>query len=187
VAQNSKDTALLVIDVQKAIDASVWGRRGQPHMESNIARLLNLWRERRWPIFHIRHDSVEPSSPYRPGQPGNEFKTEVAPLDGEPIIAKRTNSAFIGTDLADRLDAKNIRRLVITGVLLENSVEATVRMAGNLGYDVLLPSDAVASIDRIDWTGRKWSAEEVHSLTLAILDKEYAKVITTENLIAGGR
>ena len=39
-----------------------------------------------------------PTSAYRPGQDGNGFKRDVIPLPGEPILPKRTNSAFIGTD-----------------------------------------------------------------------------------------
>ena len=55
------------------------------------------------PIYHVRHDSTEAQSHYRPGQPGHEFKAEAMPNAGEAVIAKRTNSAFIGTDLESRL------------------------------------------------------------------------------------
>jgi len=175
--------ALLVIDVQKAIDDPVWGRRGQPDMEDRIAELLAAWRARRLPVIHVRHDSTDPASPYRPGTEGNEFKDEVAPLDGEPVVDKRTNSAFIGTDLMDVLDELQVGRLVATGVLLENSVGTTVRMAGNLGFDVVIPEDAVASIDRVDRNDRLWPAEDVHALNLAILDGEYARVTSTREVI----
>ena len=175
--------ALLVIDVQNAIDDPVWGRRGQPEMEDRIVTLLDAWRERRLPIVHIRHDSTDLASPYRPGTRGNDFKDAVAPLPGEPVIDKRTNSAFIGTDLMDLLDELQVQRLVLTGVLLENSVEATARMAGNLGFEVVIPEDAVASVDRTDRRGRHWPAEDVHALTLAILDKEYAVISDTQTVI----
>lgn len=175
--------ALVVIDVQNAIDDPKWGRRGQPEMEERIAELLAAWRKRRLPVIHIRHNSTDAASPYRPGTPGNEFKAEVAPQLGEPVVDKRTNSAFIGTDLMDVLDELQVNQLIITGVLLENSVEATARMAGNLGFDVVIPEDAVASIDRTDRNGRHWPAEDVHALTLAILDKEYARISDTKAVI----
>ena len=73
---------------------------------------------------------------------------------------------------------------MVTGVLLENSVDATVRMAGNLGFDVILPAEATASIDRTDREGRVWPAEEVHALTLSILDGEYASVVSLEDLLS---
>jgi nicotinamidase-related amidase len=175
--------ALLVIDVQKAIDDPVWGRRGQPGMEGTIAGLLSAWRSRGLPVIHVRHDSTEANSPYRPGASGNDFKPEVAPVQGESVVGKRTNSAFIGTDLMDVLAALRVGQIVMTGVLLENSVEATAWMAGNLGFDVVIPRDAVASIDRTDINGRLWPAEDVHALTLAILDKEYARISSAAAVI----
>ena len=135
------------------------------------------------PVVHIRHDSTDAASPYHPGSSGNDFKPEVAPLPGEPVVDKRTNSAFIGTDLMDVLDEFQVGQLVVTGVLLENSVEATVRMAGNLGFEVVIPEDAVASVDRTDRRGRHWPAEDVHALTLAILEGEYARISDTRTVI----
>jgi hypothetical protein len=43
------------------------------------ASLLAAWRRLERPIVHIRHDSTDPVSPYRPGQVGNDFKSAVAP------------------------------------------------------------------------------------------------------------
>jgi len=176
-------TALIVIDLQKAIDHPVWGERNNPQAESNVARLLAAWRARRLPVYHVRHDSTESGSTYRPGQPGNEFKPEAAPLAGEPVIVKHTNSAFIGTGLEARLRAAGHTRLAIAGVITNNSVEATVRMAGNLGFDVLLVEDAAFTFGRRDWHGRWRTAEEVHALSLANLHGEYCTVVTTDDLL----
>lgn len=174
---------LLVIDVQKAMDSPVWGRPGQPGMEAAIGRLLAHWRGRGWPVVHVRHDSTDPASPYRPELPTNAFKDEVAPLPGETVVRKRTNSAFIGTDLAERLAALGTRRIVATGFQLENCVEATVRMAGNLGYEVIVPPEAARAVDHTDWNGRRWAAEDVHALTLSLLDREYARVVPLDTLL----
>ena len=181
---NQQSPALIIIDVQMAIDDPVWGRRGQPDMESAIAGLLAAWRSRGWPIAHVRHDSTELASPYRPDGPGNEFKPEAAPLDGEFVFAKTVNSAFIGGGLERWLANVGSTNLVIAGVLLENSVDASVRMAANLGYSVKLPADAVASIDRVDRDGERWTAEKVHALWLSVLDREYADVTSSDALIA---
>jgi nicotinamidase-related amidase len=135
-------------------------------------------------VIHIRHDSTEPCSHYRPGQPGNSFKPEAAPLAGEPVIAKRTNSAFIGTDLEARLRLAGHRALVVAGVITNNSVEATVRMAGNLGFEAWLVEDACFTFGRTDWQGRTRSAEEVHAMSLANLDGEYCSVTNTAAVLA---
>lgn len=92
--------ALIIIDVQNAIDASyhaVHGPRNNPDAESKIARLLAEWRREHRMIVHVRHDSTSSESAYRPGQDGNRFKDEAAPLPGEVVLAKTTNSAFVGT------------------------------------------------------------------------------------------
>lgn len=176
-------TALLIIDVQKGIDDPSWGRRNNPEAEANIGRLLDAWRAAAKPIFHIKHNSTEPESTYRPGQPGNDFKAEACPLPGEIVIEKTTNSAFIGTDLERRLRDAGIHTLIVTGVITNNSVEATVRMAGNLGFDVYLVSDATATVDKRDLEGRFWPAEEVHALSLANMHGEYATVISTDEAL----
>ena len=79
-----RDAALIVIDLQRAIDHPSWGRRNNLDAERNVAALLQAWRTSQRPIYHIRHDSTEPASHYRPGQPGNEFKPEVDPCLAKP-------------------------------------------------------------------------------------------------------
>lgn len=180
--------ALLIVDVQKAIDAeyhAVEGPRNNPDAEQNIARLLTVWRRGGRPIIHIRHDSTFAASAYRPGQRGNEFKNEAAPAAGETVMAKRTNSAFIGTNLEAHLAAAGIQTLVIAGVSTNNSVEATVRMAGNLGFQTYLVADACFTFARRDFHGRLRTAEEVHSMSLANLDGEYCTVLDTAVVLAG--
>lgn len=177
-------TALLLIDLQRAIDDPRWGRRNNPQLEANLARLLAAWRQRGMPVVHVRHASTEPGSTYAPDGSGYAFKPEVEPREGEWIITKRVHSAFIGTELAARLERDNIGRLVIAGVITNNSVEATARMAGNLGYDTTVVSDATATFDKRDHDGRLRSAEEVHALSLANLDGEYAAIATTDALLA---
>lgn len=177
--------ALLIIDVQKAIDHPRWGRRSNPDAEARIAELLAKWREQGWPIVHVQHSSLEADSPYRPGQVGFEFKPEVAPLAHEKIVTKHTNSAFIGTELDGWLRAREIGTLVICGVLTNNSVEATARMAGNLGYLTYVVSDATAACDKVDLDGVLHRAEEVHAIALANLHGEYARVVTTAEVLEG--
>lgn len=181
--------ALVVIDVQKAIDDPVWsadGDRNNPEAEANIADLLKMWRRSGQPVFHVRHDSTLPESPYRPGQASNDFKPDAAPIVGEAIIAKQTNSAFIGTDFEEVLRQRGIGTLFIVGVLTNNSVEATVRMAGNLGFTTYLVEDACFTFGRRDFRGRKRSADEVHAMSLANMACEYCTVITTNDALRGG-
>jgi nicotinamidase-related amidase len=180
---NLEGAALVVIDVQKAIDHPSWGVRNNPEAEGNIATLLAAWRAASRPIYHVRHDSTEPQSTYRPGQAGHDFKAEALPLPGEPVIGKRTNSAFIGTDLEARLRAAGTTTLVVAGVITNNSVEATVRMAGNLGFVTFLVEDAAFTFGRRDWNGVWRAASEVHAMSLANLEGEYCTVVRTAEVL----
>ena len=178
-------SVLLLIDLQQAIDHPSWGVRNNPCAEDHVRRLLRHWRDRGWPVWHVRHDSTDPSSHYKPGQPGNDFKPEALPIAGEIVIAKQTNSAFIGTDLERRLRTNGHQDIVIAGVITNNSVEATVRMAGNLGFNTYLVADACFTFARHDWDGRFRNAEAVHAMSLANLDGEYCVVISTGSLLGG--
>lgn len=180
-------SALIIVDLQLTIDDPRWARHGPRNnrgAEQAAAALLARWRRIGWPVIHIRHDSTEPHSTYRPGGPGHPFKPEVTPNAGEPIIAKRTNSAFIGTDLDRYLRDIDAPALVILGVITENSLEATVRNAGNLGHAVFVPEDACFTYAKQDLRGRIWTAEDVHALALANLHGEYATVTTTAEVLA---
>jgi nicotinamidase-related amidase len=179
-----RNALLMVIDLQKAIDDPRWGRRNNPGCEKVVAALLTAWRARHMPILHIRHDSEEPGSTYRPGQPGHEFKPETAPRPGETVLGKRTNSAFIGTGLEERLRKDGCDTLVVTGVITNNSVEATVRMAGNLGFDTYVVADGCFTVDKRDLAGELHPAERVHALALANMQGEYATVVESKDVLA---
>jgi nicotinamidase-related amidase len=179
----SPGAVLLLIDLQKAIDHPSWGERNNPGAEQQISRLLAYWRSRSWPVWHVRHDSTEPNSHYSPDQPGHEFKSEAAPVAGEPVIPKQTNNAFIGTALEERLRAGAHDTLVVTGVITNNSVEATVRMAGNLGFRTYLVADGCFTFARADWNGVLRSAEDVHAMSLANMNGEYCTVVAANDLL----
>jgi nicotinamidase-related amidase len=175
---------LLIIDVQLAIDDPSWGSdRNNRDAEANIGRLLARWRAAGWPVVHVKHVSRDPRSTYRPGQSGAEFKPEVAPYDGERVIEKNTNNAFIGTTLESELRTMDAAPVVIVGVITNNSIEATARMCGNLGFDTIVVSDATATFGRHDFAGTWRTANEVHAMSLANLDGEYASVVSTDEVL----
>lgn len=171
------DSTLIVIDMQEAIDDASWGPRNNEGAEEVVAALLAAWRTEALPIVHIRHDSLDPYSPYRPGAPGHRFKELAQPLAEERVVAKHANSAFVGTRLEDILDEIGATTLVVCGALTHNSVEATVRHGGNLGYRVFVVADACWAADKRDLNGRLWAAEDVHALSLANMHGEYAQVV----------
>jgi nicotinamidase-related amidase len=176
-------TVLLLVDVQKGFNDPCWGVRNNPHLESNILRLLSSWRAAKMPVIHIKHMSTEPASPLRPGQIGNEFKDEVTPYKNEVIFEKLVNSAFIGTELEKHLRTNHLKTLVIAGISTDHCVSTTTRMAGNLGFNTYLVADACATFNRTAHDGTPLSADAVHIAALASLHGEFAQVVTTEDIV----
>lgn len=177
-------TGLMIIDTQMGFNDPKWGVRNNPDAEANIARLLSRWRAKGLPIFHVHHDSVSPNGSFRPGSPGHLPKPEAAPLQPEPVYHKSVNSAFIGTRLEEDLRKKGITALVITGLTTNHCVSTTTRMAGNLGFDTYLVSDAAATFERAHVDGRPRSAEEVHLAALSDIHGEFATVLVTDEVLA---
>ena len=176
--------ALLSTDFQKGFDEPVWGVRNNPDAESKMTFLLSEWRDKGFPVIHIQHCSVEANSPLRPGFPGNEFKDEAKPLRGEKVFTKTVNSAFIGTELEKYLRENNIESLVIAGLTNDHCISTTTRMAGNLGFEVTLVSDATATFDRTGEDGTHYSAEQIHKIHLASLNGEFCTVLTSNEVLS---
>ncbi len=178
--------ALIIVDVQHAFDEweAAGKRRNNPDAVARIADLLDAFRTQRAPIFHIRHEGTKASPSFLPGSPGFAVKEEARERDGEPVIVKRVNSAFIGTDLESRLRGAGIDTLVICGATTNHCVETTTRMAANLGFDTRLGRDATWTFDRVGPDGKAHSAEAIHAMTLSNLNGEFARIVTAAEAIA---
>ena len=177
-------TVLLVVDVQRGFDAPRWGRRNNPAMETRVAELLDGWRSTDRPVIHVKHMSTDPASPLRPDQPGNAFKAEAAPRPGERVIEKRVNCGFVGTTLEAELRAGGHESLVIAGLTTNHCISTTARVAGDLGFDTWVVSDATATFDRLGPDGVPYSAEQIHAISLADLHGEFATVADTEIVLS---
>lgn len=176
-------TALLIIDMQKGMQSPTLPPRNNPQAEANIARLLAAWRDAGRPVVLVRHISRSPISVFAPGQSGAEFQETFSPLAHEHVVEKNVPDAFINTGLERWLHARAIRDVVIAGVSTNNSVEATARTAGNLGFSTVVVADACFTFEKTDFGGTLRSAEEVHLMALANLHGEYGDVRTTTEVL----
>jgi len=172
-----KPSALLIVDMQVGMSWPSSGVRNNAGAEAAIAGLLAAWRAQGAPVVHIRHISRTAGSPFWPGQPGVEFQPALAPLDSEHVVEKNVPDALVNTGLERWLRVRGISSVVIVGVSTNNSVEATARTAGNLGFKTYVVSDATFAFAKTDFDGRARAADEVHAMALANLQGEYASVI----------
>lgn len=177
------NTALLIIDMQQGMNNPELGRRNNPDAEQHMQALLTAWREAQRPVVHIRHISRTPGSVFWPGQPGCEFQQALQPLAHEHVVEKNVPDAFAATGLERWLRTRSIQKLVIVGVITNNSVESTARSGGNLGFEVTVAADACYTFDQTDLSGRVWPAEDVHAMSLSNLAMDYARVMDTAEIL----
>jgi len=127
-----------------------------------------------WQYLAPNQKSAWRSKAFEYGTWGGEIRTGFEPRPGDIVAQEHwLSSAFANTDLQQQLTVHRIERLIVVGLLANTCIESTVRHAAELGYDVTVVSDAVAS--RTD--------EEMHA-ALDINIPHYANaVVTTAEII----
>jgi nicotinamidase-related amidase len=149
---NTKQTALVVIDVQRGIMHDPGqSREKEVHRAFDetvlrIRAMLDRARRARIPVIHVQHDGG-PGHRLETGTPGWQIRNEIAPQPEEPVIHKRASDAFFETNLEQELSARNVGRLVIAGCMTPYCIDTSVRRAVSLGYDVVLTSDGHTTAD----------------------------------------
>ncbi|MBE0585946.1 MAG: cysteine hydrolase [Desulfofustis sp.] len=180
------ETALLMIDIQN--DYFPGGKMelvGSPEAGSNAGRVLARFRERGEPIVHIQHISTRPgASFFLPDTAGAAIHSSVEPAAGETVITKHFPNSFRDTALTDHLQSRQIRRLVVAGMMTHMCVDATVRAAFDLGFRRTVLNDACATRD-LSFGSTAVPAEQVHAAFLAALEAVYAEVLSVDAFLAG--
>jgi nicotinamidase-related amidase len=180
---NLRDCVLLPVDMQMAFDHPVWPTRWNSKVDHNGLALLDAWRRKRWPIIHVRHDSVEAGSTLRSDQPGNAFRPGFGPQGHETLIKKSVNSAFIGTDLDLQLRRLGAKSVLAFGITTDMCVSTTVRVGANMGWSMLLAEDACDCCELRGGDGEVIAASTVHAVHVATLGAEFCKVVTTMQIL----
>lgn len=183
---SEKKPVLIIIDVQNGFrDEDYWGgNRNNKDAEAVCGKILKKWRDSNLTVIHVRHSSTNPKSKLYQLNNGFLFNDHVLPINDEIIVTKQVNSAFIGTNLNEILQSLGAATLVIVGLTTDHCVSTTTRMAGNLGYETYLISDATATFDRVGLNGEKYSSELIHSTALSSLHGEFATILDYEELMS---
>lgn len=94
---------------------------------------------------------------------------ELLPQQGEDVVDKIYYSAFHGTDLGERLNARGVDGVAIVGTITEMCVEDTARHAVHYGYPTVLLADGLSS-----------NTPQQHEATLAAFERNYGWVLRAD-------
>ncbi len=95
------------------------------------------------------------------------------------MIEKHTPDSFYQTNLKSELDKKDIRHLVVCGMMTHMCVDTTVRATRSLGYDITLIEDACATRD-LEWNNAVVPAPVVQAAFMASLSGSFAEITTAD-------
>ncbi len=176
---------LLIIDIQR----DYFPGGAYPLVEPDAAaltarRLLDAFRAGGEPIVHLQHIWDAPDAAFmRPGTEGIEIHPLVAPAEGETVIEKEQPNGFIGTNLADELQARDVDTLVVAGMMSSMCVDATVRAAVDQGLAATVVHDACAA-PNLEFGGVTIPGATVHGAFMAALADGYASVTDADSLLS---
>ncbi|TMK51528.1 MAG: cysteine hydrolase [Alphaproteobacteria bacterium] len=192
-------TALLVVDPYNDFiseGGKIWPRikvvaeanNCVPHMQ----QVLRAAREAKLRVFYAMHHRyragdyaswkyVAPvqraawrNKSFEFGTWGGEFRAEFVPEPGEIVASEHwCSSGFANTDLDLQLKRHGIQRLIVIGLIAHTCIEATVRFAAELGYDVTVVKDAVAD----------FSDEMMHAALEINMPNYASAIVTTKEIV----
>jgi ureidoacrylate peracid hydrolase len=193
-AYDASSTALLLIDPYNDFiseGGKVWPRISvvaeANHCVQHMLAVLEAARKAGLRVFYVLHRRYRPgdyeswkhiapvqkaaftSKAFEYGTWGGEIRQEFQPHPGDVVVSEHwCSSGFANTDLDLLLKRHGIHRVIVVGLIAHTCVEATVRFAAELGYEVTLVRDATAD----------YSDAHMHA-ALEINIPSYASVIVT--------
>jgi nicotinamidase-related amidase len=177
--------ALIIIDLQNDyFPGGNWELANTDEAAENAARLIAAFRQRQWPVVHVRHEFPTGDAPFFvAGTPGAEIHSSVQPVEGEEVVLKQQINCFRDTNLKSILDAQGVDSVLICGAMSHMCVDAATRAANDLGYTCSIAHDACATRD-MEFDGTQVPADQVHAAFMAALDFGYARVAPTAEWVA---
>ena len=165
-------TALLIIDVQQALCSGEYECFEIGRVINTINDLSARARKAGVPVVLIQHE--EAGSPLAHGAAGWQLAEGLETSPKDHRVGKTTGDSFYQTNLQKLLPKEDFERLVICGLQTDYCVNATVRQALKLGYDVVLAGDAHSTVDNGNLTAEDIIAE--HNKDLKRLTGSVARI-----------
>lgn len=168
-------TALLIIDVQQALCSGEYECFEIARVIERINGLSAKARKAGIPVVLIQHE--EAGSPLAHDADGWQLAEGLETLPKDWRVRKTTPDSFYQTNLQKLLPVQDFERLVICGLQTDYCVNATVRQALQLGYDVVLAADAHSTVDNGNLAAEDIIAE--HNKDLGHLTGSVARIDVT--------
>jgi nicotinamidase-related amidase len=192
-------TALLVIDPYNDFiseGGKLWDRVKRVaeanHCVPHMLQVLNVARDVGLRVFYALHHRYRPGDyetwkyiapvqkaawlhkTFEYGTWGGEVRREFEPQPGDVVAQGHwCSSGFANTDLDLQLKKHGIDKLIVIGLIAHTCVEATVRFAAELGYEVTLVKDATAD----------YSDEEMYAALDVNIPNYASAVLTTDEIV----
>ncbi|AYF73047.1 isochorismatase family protein [Nocardia yunnanensis] len=175
------DSTLILVDYQNTYTRGVMELSGWQAALDAAADLLARARAAGAAIIHVINDGGV-GGPYDITADIGRIHPAVAPLDGEPVVVKTVPNAFVGTDLADRVDAAANKNVVIVGFMTHMCVTFTAEGAFLRGNHPTVVADACATRSLRSPAGEV-TATQLHESALATIADLYAVVVPSASAL----
>ena len=142
-------SALIVVDLQAGTLGNAVVNPAE-QVVANATALVDVFRAAGLPVV-LASVTGTPAGRTAHGVGARAFPAEfsalaIEPQPGDLVVQRATWDAFAGTDLDAGLGALGVTQVVIVGVATSFGVESTARAAYDLGYSVLVVTDAVTDL-----------------------------------------
>ena len=169
--QNPESTALLVIDVQKALFSRSTPIYRAVDLIRNINSLVEMFQLSNALVVYIQHSN---NKMLIKDSDGWQFHPDLNFKEDDPIIYKIHGNAFKETNLKQVLESRGIEDIVITGLVTQGCVKATSIGGKELGYRVILVEDGHSNYSKeAPKVIEKWNLK---------LGKEQAKLFSADEI-----
>ena len=164
-------TALLVIDVQRALFSRPTPIYKADNLIHNINSLIEIWQHSSGLVVYIQHSNKKMLIK---NSTGWQFHPDISVNETDIVIPKVHGNAFKGTNLYEVLDSSGIENIVITGLVTQGCVRATCIRGFELGFRVILVEDGHSNYSKdAPEIIEKWNLE---------LGKEFVELLSTDEI-----
>jgi nicotinamidase-related amidase len=171
-------STLVLVDYQNTYTTGVMELDGWKEALDAAAALLARARREGAKVIHVVNDGGE-GTPYDIRAEIGQIHPSVAPADGEPVVVKKLPNAFLGTDLAEHVDAAGNDDLVVVGFMTHMCVAHTVQGAFLRGNRATVVADACAT-RALPVLDTEVPSPQLHTGALAAIADLYGVVVPSQ-------